>query len=72
MTFEITSKYEEGQVVKLNNGYQVTILSVEMILNDNYYKIRYLCEYENQERRWTDETAIAELIEDVTEENEGE
>lgn len=78
MTFEITSKYDEGQTVRLNNGYEATILSVRMTLNDNYYRIDYLCEYENQERRWTDETAIAEVIEteeettDTEEETEGE
>lgn len=63
MVFELASKYDVGQTVKLTNGNIVTILSVEMTTLDNYYKISYLCEYTNRERRWTDEVAIMEVVE---------
>ena len=63
MTFEIISKYDIADKVKLNNQIQATVLDVKLNLFDNYYKINYLLEFENQERRWTEETAIAEKVE---------
>ena len=59
MVFEITSKYDVDDVVVLNNNQTATVLNVELQLFDNYYKIRYLLEFSNQERRWTDENSIA-------------
>lgn len=59
MVFEITSKYDVDDVVVLNNNQTATVLNVELQLFDNYYKIRYLLEFSNQERKWTDENSIA-------------
>ena len=59
MIFEITSKYDVDDVVVLNNNQTATVLNVELQLFDNYYKIRYLLEFSNQERKWTDENSIA-------------
>ena len=63
MTFNIESKFEIGDKVKLNNQNTANILNAELKIFDNYYRIMYLLEYENQERRWIEESQISEKVE---------
>ena len=63
MTFSIESKYEISDSVVLNNQIEATVLNMQLTLFDNYYRISYLLEFENGERRWTDENQISSKVE---------
>lgn len=58
MTFEIQSKYEKGNTVSLKNFEEVHIIDIKIQLFDNYFRIYYLVEYYNRERKWIEESSI--------------
>lgn len=60
MTFDVDSKFEADETVVDKSGKKAKVIDAKM----NYsattfsYKIAYLLEYENLERRWNDENTI--------------
>lgn len=64
MVFEINSLYEVDDVVKTSNLFTATVLEVRLESINDGYRIRYLLEFENLERRWTNESGIVGKVEE--------
>lgn len=58
MKFEIVSRYDSSDIVLTKRYKRATVCEVKMKLLDNYYRIYYLLEFDNKERKWVDENDI--------------
>lgn len=64
MIFEIYSKFDKGDFVRLSNQKLAVIVDIKFNVFDNYYRMTYLLEFNNKERYWVEETSIQEKLEE--------
>jgi hypothetical protein len=63
MVFEVKTKFEIGVFVYDRNSKKATVVDAELRYSETSYsyKVMYLIEYENKERRWIDEYNLTDV-----------